>query len=308
MNLVNLNTMAHLQFKNVRTDYLVTSTAGGVCSRNAFGCLIVVIYDPQHHNGCIAHFSPITPEGPGIQHMVGFLDGNGGNVNQYEILLAGGGGRNAAWQTGFLQTLNLAGLDILNARDHRTVKALGPIGAPGAAVWRQVALHPATGDIAEIPVGQVANEGDPAGTIEYQLNALGVPQQVGGGGWCYLTTACTQSQGLPDSCEELCVLRSFRDTYLRRLPGGPTLIEQYYQTAPDVLRRIEARRDADQILDQIHQTIRRCVRHIQQDRPKQALGIYRAMFLALQSSLPDSVEGEADRRRAHRITCRFPKE
>lgn len=32
---------------------------------------------------------------------------------------------------------------------------------------------------------------------------------------CYLTSACTKARGLPDNCEELTILRKFRDEWLK---------------------------------------------------------------------------------------------
>ena len=55
---------------------------------------------------------------------------------------------------------------------------------------------------------------------------------------CYLTSACTQARGLPDDCEELTVLRAFRDTYVRALPTGEADVRRYYATAPQIVNAI----------------------------------------------------------------------
>lgn len=46
---------------------------------------------------------------------------------------------------------------------------------------------------------------------------------VGLGGGCYLTTVCCQYKGLPDNCEELTILRAFRDECVPK-----SLVKEYY--------------------------------------------------------------------------------
>lgn len=48
-------------------------------------------------------------------------------------------------------------------------------------------------------------------------------------GGCYLTTACVEAKGLPDDCEELTILRDFRDHWLKKQPGGAEEIAEYHQ-------------------------------------------------------------------------------
>lgn len=49
---------------------------------------------------------------------------------------------------------------------------------------------------------------------------------------------------MPDDCEELQILRSFRDHYLANQPGGMEEIEQYYAIAPRIVASIHQRVDA----------------------------------------------------------------
>ena len=55
----------------------------------------------------------------------------------------------------------------------------------------------------------------------------GEPDPVGA---CFLTTACVQYAGLEDDCEELTIMRNFRDDYLLRQDSGKQLVEEYYRT------------------------------------------------------------------------------
>lgn len=78
---------------------------------------------------------------------------------------------------------------------------------------------------------------------------------------CYITTACVTMKGLLDDCEELTVLRDFRDTYLINKPNGKDLIAMYYTRAPYILGNIHKRRkeEEDMILENIYGIVRECV-------------------------------------------------
>lgn len=78
---------------------------------------------------------------------------------------------------------------------------------------------------------------------------------------CYLTTACVTHKGLSDDCEELTVLRNFRDTYLINKPNGLDLISMYYKEAPNILANIHKRKkeEEDVIMENIYVLIRECV-------------------------------------------------
>ena len=64
---------------------------------------------------------------------------------------------------------------------------------------------------------------------------------------CFVTTAAVETIGLADDCWELQTLRRFRDTALPAMPGGATLIRDYYALAPAMIARINARGDARRI-------------------------------------------------------------
>lgn len=86
----------------------------------------------------------------------------------------------------------------------------------------------------------------------------------GPSGWkicpfCYLTTACVTHHGLPDDCEELTLLRAFRDEYLYNQPNGPALIKKYYTYAPNIVQCINDRSDRKAVYGEIYQVIRECV-------------------------------------------------
>jgi hypothetical protein len=89
------------------------------------------------------------------------------------------------------------------------------------------------------------------------------------GGLCYLTTACCSYKGLPDDCEELQVLRHFRDTYV---PKG--LVDDYYALQNQIMPKVVANSER---LEYIWQTIRQCVQDIKNDNKESALNRYTKM-------------------------------
>lgn len=61
-------------------------------------------------------------------------------------------------------------------------------------------------------------------------------------GWCFLTTATCLALGKGDDCEELNVLRRYRDERLILDNDGPEIIREYYRVAPIILKSIERER------------------------------------------------------------------
>lgn len=58
--------------------------------------------------------------------------------------------------------------------------------------------------------------------------------------WCFLTTATCLALGKGDTCEELQLIRYYRDNYLVLDQDGESLIYEYYQMAPKIIEKIEA--------------------------------------------------------------------
>ena len=100
-------------------------------------------------------------------------------------------------------------------------------------------------------------------------------------GLCYLTTACTQYAGLDDDCYELTALREFRDGYMQGIGDGTSMIQEYYDVAPNIVNAIELRLDKGVIYNNILNTVRRCVRLIEEKRFEETLSVYRSMVLEL---------------------------
>lgn len=99
---------------------------------------------------------------------------------------------------------------------------------------------------------------------------------------CYLTSACVAAQHMPDDCEELQILRSFRDHYLAKQPGGMEEIEQYYEIAPRIVASINQRADAATIWNCVYEElIAPCVGMIHAGQNEDAHRLYIAYSLCL---------------------------
>lgn len=99
----------------------------------------------------------------------------------------------------------------------------------------------------------------------------------GGCGFCYITTACVEQMGLADDCEELTVLREFRDIYLLKKENGKELIQLYYKHAPEIVARIRRREDEEEILLRLYGIIRQCVDAIKRNDYEYAYVTYCTM-------------------------------
>lgn len=70
----------------------------------------------------------------------------------------------------------------------------------------------------------------------YRASVYKPPKASGGG--CFITTAICEARCLPDNCEELQILREFRDTYMMATCRGRNRVRQYYERAPQIAARL----------------------------------------------------------------------
>lgn len=61
-----------------------------------------------------------------------------------------------------------------------------------------------------------------------------------GGGFCFITTAVCERDGLADDCDALVTLRTFRDDFMSRTPRLRELVSLYYAIAPIIVNRLNA--------------------------------------------------------------------
>ena len=92
---------------------------------------------------------------------------------------------------------------------------------------------------------------------------------------CYVTTATCTALGLPADCEELKLLKDYRDSVLMRTLDGRELIQQYYDIAPTIVKRIDKLSDSDQVyLELYNHYINPCIVNIREENFKRCKEIY----------------------------------
>lgn len=70
-------------------------------------------------------------------------------------------------------------------------------------------------------------------------------------GGCFLTTAASQYQGLPDDCDELQTLRKLRDTYMQTSEKMKAAVANYYEVAPSYVEAISKLPDVKEIYQEM---------------------------------------------------------
>ncbi len=98
---------------------------------------------------------------------------------------------------------------------------------------------------------------------------------------CYLTTACVQYKGLPDNCEELTILRAFRDKFLCQTLEGACDVEKYYRIAPSIVKAIQADDNREVLLDEIFTTVTEAIAYIKDDQHMKAYEVYKTKSVEL---------------------------
>ena len=97
------------------------------------------------------------------------------------------------------------------------------------------------------------------------------------GGGCFLTSACVEYLGKADDCEELTVLRAFRDGYMKSVDGGEKLIKDYYAIAPKIVENINTSEHKGKYYTYINETVDKCVKLIELKENERALTEYKFM-------------------------------
>ena len=103
-------------------------------------------------------------------------------------------------------------------------------------------------------------------------------------GKCYLTTACCEYYNKSDDCAELTALRAFRDNVLLKTDEGKKLVEEYYQTAPQIVDKLKEIGD-DKNYVFIYDTILQCIKEIDNKDYDTAVKTYKNMVYTLKDKL-----------------------
>ena len=70
-------------------------------------------------------------------------------------------------------------------------------------------------------------------------------------GGCFITTAAVKNLKAADNCEELELMRAFRDKYLTTSDTAQRLVLEYYKIAPEICKKIDSSDDSSKIYKDI---------------------------------------------------------
>lgn len=145
---------------------------------------------------------------------------------------------------------------------------------PGGAAGESAVLSmiPGVG-----PILSIANALD-VPVVSDVVDAVGdVVSSVGDAVGCFITTATCEFQGKPDDCDELTILRKYRDGWLQ--DNYPELIKKYYAEAPAIVQKLKERDDAPVVFNAFYKDyIVPAVEAIESNANDLALAIYKNLF------------------------------
>ncbi|MEO1126844.1 MAG: DUF4157 domain-containing protein, partial [Cyanobacteria bacterium J06639_16] len=93
-------------------------------------------------------------------------------------------------------------------------------------------------------------------------------------GGCFITTACVKAKGLADDCEELTILRQFRDNYMYSISNGSDMISEYYKIAPEIVDRISKLPDGKRIFVELYDQVVKSVNLVKAGKNEAAMQNY----------------------------------
>lgn len=93
---------------------------------------------------------------------------------------------------------------------------------------------------------------------------------------CYITTAVCESMDRPDDCYELSLLRTYRDEYLlKETEDGASMVQEYYDMAPTIVKRINREENAKVIYQDIwSEYLQPCIHFIEEEQQSDAKELY----------------------------------
>lgn len=100
---------------------------------------------------------------------------------------------------------------------------------------------------------------------------------------CYITTACVRYFDLTDDCEELTLLRWFRDEHLKKSKEGRLLVASYYERAPMLVERLRHCEDQADLYAEVYLRIRKACELIKAGHTERATVVYKRAVLWLNS-------------------------
>ena len=100
---------------------------------------------------------------------------------------------------------------------------------------------------------------------------------------CFITTAVCDSFNKPDDCYELTMFRAFRDNWLTKEIDGESLIKEYYNNAPKIVRNIDNQPNKAEIYLNIWNTyLKDCLQFIENKKYTECKALYIKMVRDLE--------------------------
>lgn len=101
---------------------------------------------------------------------------------------------------------------------------------------------------------------------------------------CYVTTAICENLGKGPDCYELKTLKDYRDQYMEKTPEGHALVDEYYDIAPTIVKRMERQPNRDQLYKELYeQYLVPCIHEIEAGKYEECCKRYEEMVLDLKS-------------------------
>lgn len=100
---------------------------------------------------------------------------------------------------------------------------------------------------------------------------------------CYITTAVCETLGKGDDCYELTLLRHYRDYFLLNQSDGEEVINEYYNIAPTIVKRINKLSNSNEIYKAVWDDyLNPCVKLIEDNKNMECKDVYYKMVRDLQ--------------------------
>lgn len=101
---------------------------------------------------------------------------------------------------------------------------------------------------------------------------------------CYITTAVCDSLNKGDNCRELNLLRDYRDNILANEEGGKALINEYYDVAPTIVKRINRSENPEAEYSNLYNKfILKCIEDIENKQYEECRDTYTSMVTELKN-------------------------
>ena len=101
---------------------------------------------------------------------------------------------------------------------------------------------------------------------------------------CFITTAVCDSLAKGDNCFELNAFRYFRDFWLKKQSDGMSLIREYYQIAPQIVKNINKQTDSKKVYNDIWENyLVECLKLLQKKKYNECKNVYISMVQDLKN-------------------------